>query len=90
MAEKKDEALFAKAIDYCARATQGGNMLVNLALGLKLFVQGMSGRQPQPPSSLFRMAIDHCERAATPNKLAEQLRLAQLATALQQFIAAMK
>jgi hypothetical protein len=89
MSEKKEDPAFAKAISYCDKATMSGRV-EDLALGLKFFIEGMKRRQTQPTNSLFSMAIDHCERAATPKELNWQYRLGHVATALQQFIAAMK
>ena len=56
MSEKKEDAVFDKAISYCAKATSfqdTEHMVENLALGLKFFIEGMKRRQTQPANSLF-------------------------------------
>jgi hypothetical protein len=90
MSKEKEDPIFAMAIDRCSEATQGRDLVINLALGLKLFIEGIRRRQTQPPNSLFRMAIDHCAQAAAPGKMVDEVRLAHVANALQQFIAAVR
>jgi hypothetical protein len=84
----KDQHIFNLAIDYCDKA-QHGDQPKNLARGLKLFIQGMQGRQPPPVDSLFANAMSHCDMAIN-DKLTDDYRFAHIALALQMLIGALK
>jgi hypothetical protein len=87
MSNVKGDPYFERAINMFADAVLSGDQEVKIAPALALLIEGMKRRQPHPPNALFDMAIDHCNRAA---KADQGWRLSQIATALQQFSAALR